>query len=379
MKNLVIAMLIAAIAVMLLCPDSAWAKQDTSPGPNSDSTFDTLDKGSPQVDVSPYDNVDWDIYVRNKPLTSAVIRRGYVFAPFDAVMSKLQFGYTQGDDGVVHITSSPGSYPVLRSSGNSLRCEYNGTNFTIGAAQSRGSVYVPLRKLCNSVGATFIANKSTNIIDIVVPQGMSDKEFQKAHQQAVLKGMNQQTSSGGQTTTGTQQTLDKTGGSTASGTAATMDKTDGGTSTSQTQTLDKGSGSLPDQKAPAEVPPAGGKADESPIKQVGEIGGFADVSTGQCYWNATVKNTGDQVVKNVVVTLHIADGTGKDYSTQIKPIGNMNPGDQTKVDFYWQGMKYLIVNPKIEIKHDPLPKKEETPATKAMPPKASPKQAPASK
>jgi hypothetical protein len=57
----------------------------------------------------------------------------------------------------------------------------------------------------------------------------------------------------------------------------------------------------------------------------------------------------------------------------------MNGGDQSKLEFYWQGMKYLIVTPKIEIKHDPLPKKEEKPAEKAMPPKASPKQAPASK
>lgn len=377
MRNLVIAMLLAAIAVILLGSGSVWAQQDITPGPKASDAQTIFDKGSPTINVGPYDEFNWDVYIRNRPFNSAAYQRGTLFAPVDAILQALKFGYSQGDDGVVHITSNPGEYPTVTLAGNSLSCEYNGTNFSIGAGQVKGGIYVSLSRMCRNLGVSFIANSDTKIIDITVPQGMSVQQYQEQHKQATLKGM-RSGSDAGPSTVDSKTDMDKTGSATASSTAKTMDTTDGGTSTSQ-EGLSKGSGSLPADKNVAAVQPADGKTEDSPIKQVGDIGGFADDTTGQCYWTATIKNTGDELVKNVVVTLHIQDGTGKDYSTQIKPIGNMNGGDQSKLEFYWQGMKYLIVTPKIEIKHDPLPKKEQKPAEKAMPPKASPKQAPASK
>lgn len=377
MRNFVIAMLFAAIAVLLIAPGSLWAQQNITPGPKAGDNQTIFDKGSPTIDVGPWDEFDWDIYIRNRSFKTVAFQRGNIYAPADAILQALKFGYSQGDDGVVHITSTPGSYPAITLTGNSLKCEYNGASFTIGAGLVKGGVYVSLPGMCRNLGASFIASSDTKIIDITVPQGMSVQQYQEQHKQATLKGM-RQSSDAGPSTLDSKTDMDKTGESTASGTAKAMDTTDGGTSSSQ-EGLSKGSGSLPDDKKVADAKAADGKTEDSPIKQVGDIGGFADDTTGQCYWTATIKNTGEELVKNVVVTLHIQDGTGKDYNTQIKPIGNMNGGDQSKLEFYWQGMKYLIVTPKIEIKHDPLPKKEDKPAEKAMPPKASPKQPPASK
>jgi len=329
---------------------------------------------------------EMQVYVRNKPLNSVQVYGGEIYAPIGDFLRALKFSATQGDDGVVHISSDPGTIDSIQPRGG-LSFEYNGTTFTVPFKAGQSSVLVELRRMSANLGASFIVSKETGIIDIVVPQGMSAKQYQTEHNEARMRG-DRAGSSSGPSTFGPSQAgeVDRTSGSTGDmlkkpvdGAGPTGDQSKAGMSTGPVETPGSATGT-PTTPTGGGTTPAGGTAataEESPIKQIGELAGFADDKTGQCWWNATVKNTGDQVVNNVIITLHIADVAGKDYDTQIKPVGNMNPGDQSKLEFYWQGMRKMIINPRIEIKNDPLPKKEEKPA--ATPQKQQPQQQPATK
>lgn len=316
----------------------------------------------------PFDNDTWQIYVRNKLFNAPVIiNKGAIFVPASDFIKALRFSYTQSDDGVIHISSNPGDCPNINFSGGTLWFEYSGNKFNLPYIFGKSRTYVDIKRFSLNLGVSYLPNTDTMIVDIVVPQGMSAKQFEKEKNQREISGA-AESSDPNQTNIGTKNQLDK--GPTMTGTGDSLDpgpksgnKLDPGpqedvkTSTGGEPMTKQGQ----QQASPNQQQQ--GKPEESPVKQVGNIGGFADSSTGQCWWNVTIKNTGDQVVNNVVLTLHIKDGTGKDFATQIKPIGNMNPGDISKSDFYWQGMKKLNVFPSVEIKHDPIPKKENVPDT----------------
>ncbi len=345
-----------------------------------------LATGTPPVSAQFQNYGDMQVYVRNKPLNSAQFYSGEAYAPVGDFLRALKFSATQGDDGVVHITSDPGTVDTIQPKGG-LTFEYNGTTFTV-PYKAGAAVTVELRRMSANLGASYIVSKETGIIDVIVPQGMSAKQYQTEHNTARMKG-DRAGSSAGPSTFGPSQSGDVD--RTASSTADMLKKpVDGAGPTADQTKAGMGQGPVDSAKnatagSPTTTPGTGGttpaagaaQAEESPIKQVGDIGGFSDDKTGQCWWNVTIKNTGDQVVNNVILTLHIADVAGKDYDTQIKPVGNMNPGDQSKLEFYWQGMRKLIITPKVEIKHDPLPKKEEKPA--ATPQKQLPSKQPVTK
>jgi hypothetical protein len=369
MRNFAIAIFFAVILAFLMgtvqgpLQVNAVFAQSVDEGPKSDSikkdpdvkldkkstsTPRTLgDPGPTSVGDGDSATGSWDIYVRNKQLVAPYqMYKGMVYVPIVPFIKALRFSCSQGDDKVVHISSKPGDTPEIQGGGTTINCEYNGSTFGLPVMAMKGFIFVQLRGITRNLGVSYVRSPATGIIDVVVPQGMSASQFEKEKNIAVNRGS--EALSTGRTSTDTK--LQGDAGPTASGTEKKLD-TSGPTSTSQG----------PGQTTVGEVPPKKDdkKEEESPIKQIGEVGGFADTITGQCYWDVTVKNSGDQVVKNVVVTLHIQDVEGKDITSQIKPIGSMNPGDQSKLDFYWQGGRKMIYAPKVEIKHDPLPKKEE--------------------
>lgn len=340
---LVFALIVFSAGCIAVCSAMpAYAQQPSDvdksaqPGSDKDTTSQPGDKayasqpddfGGTQMSTD-----GWKIYVRNQPLTSGYLvsnRRFYV--PMTDFLKALRFGYTQAEDGTVTITSTPGKYETLNPPTDQLKCVYGKNTFTVPFLMGSAGVYVNMRRMTANLGVSFIVSAPTQTVDIVVPQGMSATDYESAAytEKVTIQG--------------------RPLSSDAGPTSGVLDNN-----------MSTGPASFP-TATPTPAPTE--QKEESPIKQIGDIGGFADTrpvaSAGQCYWTVTVKNEGDQVVKNVVLTLHIQDGTGKDFDTQIKPVGNMNPGDMQKVEFYYQMMGLQIVKPKVEIKHDPLPKKEE--------------------
>lgn len=324
-RLLIFAVLVISFIGISICSKTFALAQQLD---DVDRSAQTNDVGGSQADTE-----GWQLYVRNQRLnTDYIISDRKFYLPVVDFLRALRFGYTQGDDGTVNISSSPGDYGPIASPSGQLKCVFGDNSFSVPVRMGRSGIYVNARKMATNLGVSFIVNRATKIVDVVVPQRMSAKEFELKKKQAEIQ-VNRQASETGETTIDTKAGLDQ--GPTAG----------------------------PAGQVAQSQPTENDKKEESPIKQVGEIGGFADDRLGQCYWTVTVKNEGDQAVNNVVLILHVQDGNGQDYDTQIKPIGNMNPGDTQKVEFYYQGMRLRIVTPKIEIKHDPLPKKE--------PPKAS--------
>ncbi|MDQ7821855.1 MAG: hypothetical protein RDV48_03570 [Candidatus Eremiobacteraeota bacterium] len=329
--------------------------------------------------ADPVYDQEWTIYVRNRELQAPFqLTGGRFFVPLSPLLDALKYSCSQGDDGVITINSTPGATGGVTISGGRATFAYGDNKFSVNVMMTRGENYVELATFARNIGLGVVSNNDTGIVDVVVPQGISAKDFEKEHNLAVLKG-NAEASEADNTVGGTYATIDKGPGSDATSqgldTSGPKATTAAATGAGPGQSVDQGPktstasstaepGAKTGQSAAATTSATTqkGKEEESPIKQVGDLGGFADTRTWNCWWNATLKNTGEDTVNNVIVTLHIQDGYGKDFDTQIKPIGNMRPGDISKVDFTWMNKSRLNVFPKLEIKHDPLPKKEETPA-----------------
>ncbi len=248
---------------------------------------------------------DWQMYVRSKPYENYKIVDSKFYVPVKAFLDALQYGYTQDGNGTLVVTRDKSVRSNFSVSGQNLDCDFAGKTFSLPIVKMGGSSYANLDIFASRFGLGMTKTAATRIIDIV------DKESVFKHQENIAR----------------------------------------------MTAYEKAMGSKGDKK---EASSGSGNYDrENPVKQVGDVEGFLDQSTTwEARWSVKVKNEADEPVRNVMLILHVQDGTGKDMDQLVKSIGTLNPGQVSGADYYWQSLNRIIAFPKLEIKHDPLPKKE---------------------
>ena len=250
---------------------------------------------------------NWEMYVRSKEFSGLKVVNSKFYVPFKAFLDSLKYGY-KNENGTIVITRDSSTRENFSITGNSVNCSFNDRTFVVPVVKIDGSSYANLDVLASYLNLAVTKTVETRIIDVM------DKVAVAKHQENIVR-INAYEKAMGKT--GAVSESSKTGGS------AEYDR-------------------------------------EKPVVQVGEIEGFLDqVSTWEARWRVKAKNTADEPVHNVMLVLHIQDGNGKDVDQLVKSIGTMNPGSETpSVEYYWQSPNRIVVFPKLEIKHTPLPKKE---------------------
>ena len=112
------------------------------------------------------------VYVHNKPISKSVISAGTTYVPFNDLMRALHRGWTI-DNGVV--TPSSTNMKSEAISGESFTLAGKNGKVNVQGMIKDGALWVPVR-VAKDLGFEVIANKETQIIDIIVPHKISDAD-----------------------------------------------------------------------------------------------------------------------------------------------------------------------------------------------------------
>ncbi len=117
--------------------------------------------------------------------------------------------------------------------------------------------------------------------------------------------------------------------------------------------------------APSATPGAGSAGEEeekeSPLELKVEAMAERDMSGNWAQYfrpHATVKNISQDVVKNIVATLHYKDGAGNDLFKEEWTIGDLDPGKMVAKDFVWSNYSGVEVRVMLTEKHEKKKKEE---------------------
>lgn len=262
-------------------------------------------------------NGAWQMYVRNREFKGMKVIDSKFYVPVRSFFDALKYGYSQ-EDGFVAVTRDNSVKENFSIPGNSLNCSFDGRTFVIPVTKISGSSYANVDVLTTNFNLAVTKTTATRIIDVMDKVGVAKHQENIARTIAYEKAIGKNTPS------------------------------DDGTKKEGSANYDR----------------------EKPVVQVGEVEGFLDqTTTWEARWNVKVKNEADEAVHNVMLILHIQDGQGNDVDQLVKTVGTMNPGETNGGEYYWQSKNHIVVFPKLEIKHTPLPKleKKEGVETKAAP------------
>ena len=269
----------------------------------------------------------WQMYVRNREFKGMKIVNSKFYVPVKSFFDALKYGYAQ-EDGFLAVYRENTVRDNFSIPGNSLNCSFDDRTFVIPITKIGGYSYADIDILARYFNLAVAKTVASRIVDVV------DRTEVAKHQEQIARTMAYEKAIGKNTGAGEG----------AQGESGTFDR-------------------------------------EKPVVQVGEVEGMLDqATTWEARWSVKVKNEADEPVQNVILILHIQDGEGKDVDQLSKTIGTMNPGENSGAEYYWQSTNHIVVFPKLEIKHTPLPKREKTEGVETkndVKPLSDSKQAPA--
>lgn len=233
-----------------------------------------------------------DMYVRNQPFNfQQIVHNGEIYVQIEPFLKALGFGWRKSD-GIVELYFQEKGFPNPDLLGYDFSFKWGDNVIQFACLSSFGKNFVPVKDTAKKLGAVYMFNSSTNILDVLYPHpGEASTVFS------------------------TEFSSTSPGGTPAGGTAA---------STEQSGT--------------------------EPIKA--EFKYFQDYNPsnqgagGDVRGTLTVTNASDKKVDGVSVIVHITDQDDKDLHQQTYIIGTMQAGAVEEKPFYW-----LNPNPLLAVKH----------------------------
>ncbi|MBI2252090.1 MAG: hypothetical protein HYU63_05025 [Armatimonadetes bacterium] len=242
------------------------------------------------------------IFVRNKPFNAKyLIKNGVVYVPLESFLKAMSLSWNE-DNGILDILnySQNKLKPISKEI---LNFSFLEKNFSLPLIYLKNILYVDLKKIAQNIGAAYLYNKDTGILDIFILKKGTQSDVQKAVGTAVPGSEKSQP--GAKTQAGQSQ-----GGA---------EKKD----IIQTK-LDYYQNQNPSQQ---------------------DIG-------GELRGTATITNTSDQEVKNVTVALKIYDASNNVLHQEEWTLGDLTSKQVITKDFYWLNPNpLLIVTPKLEVNY----------------------------
>lgn len=243
------------------------------------------------------------LFVHNREFTDPTLYvKGVLYAQIEPLLKAMKFGWSQTGEKVEIMPAVATPLPHL--TGDRLIFSFQEKTFTPTMIGKGGILYVSVPEMAEGLQAKFELNKETGIADVIRPRILTAEEIRQEQ---------------------------KSVGSAKSETA---------TQSSQS----------PEQE------------DKSPIELKVESYAERDMSGSSLTYfrpHATIKNTSKETVKQVSVTLHYQDLSGKDLNSETKTIGNMVAGQEVTYDYYWVNSSGIEIAVFMTEEHE-KPKKEET-------------------
>lgn len=249
------------------------------------------------------------LFVHNREFTDQTcFVKDVLYAPLESLLKAMKYGWTQTGN-TVELKPADSSSPSALT-GEKLTFSFKGKIFSPAVISKGGILFVSVPEMAQGLEAQFELNRDTGIADVIRPRVMTPEEIRQ-EQKAV---------------------------ETAKSEAAQKSQETG-------KTGESGEG---EEKSPIEM-----SVDAYPERDMS--GSWVTYFRPR----ATIKNTSQETVKKVVVTLHYQDLAGKDLNSETKAVGDMAPGQVVTYDYYWVNSSGIEVKVLMSEEHE-KPKKEES-------------------
>ena len=277
------------------------------------------------------------LYVRKATLTP-LVEGGKVYAPVTELLRAMTFQWTPSGEGYELSPGSAGG-PDIKS--RHVVFTYKGKPCPTDTLIRGGKVWVQVKPLAEAVGALYIETLGSGIAQVSFPPGqLTEKDIARAVKEA-----------------GRRPSIEAKP-------LVTADKpADKPADNAADKPGDKAVDKPGDKTAEKTADPASKEDEKDPLEAKVEYTNPAipgAKNPAEVRGTFTVKNSSDQVVKNVKVTVNFNDQS--DQSVQTIPtefFSQIDAGASVSKDFMWYNYNnYMNLKTKVEMTHDPLPKKK---------------------
>jgi hypothetical protein len=271
------------------------------------------------------------LFVR-KTFVNSVVEGKTLYAPVDDLLRAMGFQWTQQGDAFMLAPGTAGG-PDIRT--RQLVLAVPGKTFTPQNLMLNKRIYVNVKQVTEGLGGLYIdSTKDLGIVQVSFPTTtITQNDLNRAVKEASNRPMPayrpiQPASTGTPSTVG-----DKAAPSASPSGVA---------------------------QAPTPQP----SPSEDPVKVVGDVQISNPVIPGSrtpayVQGTAKVKNTSDQPVTNVRITVTLNDRSGQPLAEMpVKAVATMAPGETVSDDFNWYNYQQADLEPKVKIEHDPIAEKK---------------------
>lgn len=269
------------------------------------------------------------LFVRKATVTP-LVEGGKVYAPVTELLKAMTFQWTPSGEGFALQPGTAGG-PDIRSRRLVFTCQ--GKTFSLDTVLRSGKVWVQVKPMAEGVGALYIETPGSGIAQVVFPANqITNRDIARAVKEAERRP------------------------SIEAKPAVTSDKPGD-------KTGDNAGDKPGDKTGDPAADPASKEDEKEPLEAKVEFTNPAipgAKNPAEVRGTFTVKNTSDQVVKNVKVTVNFNDQS--DQLVQAIPtefFSQIDGGATVSKDFMWYNYNnYMNLKTKVEMTHDPLPKKK---------------------
>ena len=262
------------------------------------------------------------LYVHNKLYKGEIQQIGNrLYADLEALLKLLKVKYLK--EGSNYFISSEGEVSTV--SRPTALVYVNGQPFK--SAFIKGSkVMVDVKALAEALGFRFFYNPDTGIADVV-------KLRKITYTKGKAKGSMEETKA--------EKSSGETVSEASEGKGTSEEKGESSNTTGKTKklTAEEKEKAKQEMKVPADA-----------VKVI-KLDRYYDFNSKQLSLKVVVANTWKKPVKNVVVTLRIVDGRGKDILKKVYSFGTLKPGQKKEISYFW--INYTgVYNPAVKVDID---------------------------